>query len=488
MLHAHAPAFFWIKGKGPWINGDTLGAAQMPGNWATPNSHGLGISKGSKNPELAWDFVKYLTDIEVATAFAKIASVLTGIKEVDKAQLARFQKDDPLAFQVLSTQLEHTDKMCGNWRLGNDSRVKDGFWPEFQSAHARPQGRQDGAGRRRAPRQPRAARGREALAGSAPSAERLAGHAHERHGVARSDDHDLVPAQADAGSRRWSSASCCRRWRSSSSTASCRWAGTPGCRCMPGRRSRPRSSIGLEHYEEMLLDDDVFWQALANTLIFIACSPLAIAAALGIALLVNSDLRGAAVYRTIVFLSYPLMTVAVGIIWRWLYDERGGFINYVLRSSGLVDQPVKFLQSFDWALPCVIVADFWQVLGFYMIILLTGLQSIPQHLYEAARVDGVPASARFFRITLPLLRPSIFLCIVVGILNSFTSFDLVYVMTNGGPGHATELLITYIYKAGFGQTRFDYAAALTVVQFLLLVVLTVLANRLSGGNAGSLER
>jgi ABC-type sugar transport system permease subunit len=240
--------------------------------------------------------------------------------------------------------------------------------------------------------------------------------------------------------------------------------------------------IGLEHYEEMLLDDDVFWQALANTLIFIACSPLAIAAALGIALLVNSDLRGAAVYRTIVFLSYPLMTVAVGIIWRWLYDERGGFINYVLRSSGLLDQPVKFLQSFDWALPCVILADFWQVLGFYMIILLTGLQSIPQHLYEAARVDGVPA------ITLPLLRPSIFLCIVVGILNSFTSFDLIYVMTNGGPGHATELLITYIYKAGFGQTRFDYAAALTVVQFLLLVVLTVFANKLSGGNAGSLER
>lgn len=246
--------------------------------------------------------------------------------------------------------------------------------------------------------------------------------------------------------------------------------------------------IGLEHYEEMLLDDDVFWQALTNTLIFIGASPVAIAAALGIALLVNSDLRGAAVYRTIVFTSYPLMTVAVGIIWRWLYDERGGFINYVLRSSGVVDEPVKFLQSFDLALACVILAEFWQVLGFYMIILLTGLQSIPQHLYEAARVDGVPPAARFFRITLPLLRPSIFLCVVVGILNSFTSFDLIYVMTNGGPGHATELLITHIYKSGFGQTRFDYAAALTVVQFLLLIVLTWLANRLSGGNAGALER
>jgi ABC-type glycerol-3-phosphate transport system substrate-binding protein len=134
MLQAHAPAFFWIKGKGPWITGETLGAAQMPGDWATPNSHGLGISKGSKQPELAWDFVKYLTDSDVALQFSRVASVLTGNKAVDKAILAKFEKDDPLAFQVLKTQVEHTDKMCGNWRLGNDSRVKDAFWPEFQSA------------------------------------------------------------------------------------------------------------------------------------------------------------------------------------------------------------------------------------------------------------------------------------------------------------------------------------------------------------------
>lgn len=134
MLQAHAPAFFWIKGKGPWINGDTLGAAQVPGNWATPNSHGLGISKGSKHPDLAWDFVKYLSDTGVATQLARIASVLTGNKGVDGETLAKFEKEDPLAYSVLKTQVEHTDKMCGNWRLGNDSRVKDAFWPEFQSA------------------------------------------------------------------------------------------------------------------------------------------------------------------------------------------------------------------------------------------------------------------------------------------------------------------------------------------------------------------
>ncbi|MBM3523988.1 MAG: extracellular solute-binding protein, partial [Alphaproteobacteria bacterium] len=113
---------------------DTLGAAHAPGNWATPNSHGLGISKGSKNPQLAWDFVKYLTDNDVADKLSRTASVLTGNKAVDKAQLERLQKDDPAAFQTLKTQFEHTDKMCGNWRLGNDSRVKDAFWPEFQNA------------------------------------------------------------------------------------------------------------------------------------------------------------------------------------------------------------------------------------------------------------------------------------------------------------------------------------------------------------------
>ena len=251
---------------------------------------------------------------------------------------------------------------------------------------------------------------------------------------------------------------------------------------------KPAQWIGLENYAEMLTYDDVFWVALKNTLIFIAASPLAIAAALAIALLVNSDLKGAAVYRTIVFLSYPLMAVAVGIIWRWMYDERGGIINYALRASGLTTRPIGFLQDFDWALPSVIFAEVWQVIGFYMIILLTGLQSIPQNLYEAARIDGAPARARFLRITVPMLRPSLFLCAVVGILNSFSSFDLVYIMTNGGPGHATELLITHIYKAAFVQSKFDYAAALTVVQFGLLVILTVAANRAAGGNVGAVER
>jgi ABC-type sugar transport system permease subunit len=135
----------------------------------------------------------------------------------------------------------------------------------------------------------------------------------------------------------------------------------------------------------------------------------------------------------------------------------------------------------------VIAANIWQMLGFYMIILLTGLQNIPQNLYEAAAIDGAAARHRFRRITLPLLKPSLFLCFVIGMLNSFTSFDLVYVMTGGGPARATELLVTYIYKLSFVQTKFDYAAAVTVFFFVLLIVVAWGANRLSGGNAGAVE-
>lgn len=134
MLHAHSPAYNWFKGKGPWVSPQTLGATHMPGGWATPNSHGLGISKGSKNPDLAWDFCKYITSGKVAEEFQRAARVLTGNSAIDRAYLARVEKEDSVGYDTLKTQLEHTDKMCGNWRLGNDSRVKDAFWPEFQNA------------------------------------------------------------------------------------------------------------------------------------------------------------------------------------------------------------------------------------------------------------------------------------------------------------------------------------------------------------------
>ncbi|MCA0240974.1 MAG: sugar ABC transporter permease [Proteobacteria bacterium] len=244
---------------------------------------------------------------------------------------------------------------------------------------------------------------------------------------------------------------------------------------------------GLTHYEEMLFQDETFWVALKNTGLFMLATPLSIALALGLALLVDQKVVGKGLYRSIIFLPYPMMVVAVGIVWRWLYNDRGGLVNYALQSMGLISRPIAFLESTQFALAAVMVAAVWQMLGLFVVILLTGLQNIPSHLYEAARIDGALAIHRFWRITLPLLRPSLFLCVILGIIASFTSFDLIYSMTGGGPGRATELLVTYIYKQAFTLTRFDYAAAMTAVMFALFLAIALLANRLSGGDAGKVD-
>lgn len=134
MLHAHAPAYFFLKGQGSWINADTLGVAEMPGNWSVPSLHGYAISKGTKDPDLAWDFVAFCTARKQAQAMADTRRVLTGYTEVDKALMGRVEKDEPLAYAVLKTQVEHTDRFCGNWPLPNDSRIKEALYPELQNA------------------------------------------------------------------------------------------------------------------------------------------------------------------------------------------------------------------------------------------------------------------------------------------------------------------------------------------------------------------
>jgi ABC-type glycerol-3-phosphate transport system substrate-binding protein len=134
MLNAHAPAYFFLKGQGAWIGPDTLGVAELPGNWSVPTLHGYAISKGAKDPDLAWAFVEFCTAKKQAQAMADTRRVLTAYTEVDKVLMARVEKEEPLAYTVLKTQLEHTDKLCGNWPLANDSRIKEALYPELQNA------------------------------------------------------------------------------------------------------------------------------------------------------------------------------------------------------------------------------------------------------------------------------------------------------------------------------------------------------------------
>jgi len=134
MLHAHSASYFFVKGQGAWVSPQTLGIAQAPGFYATPTNHGFAISKGSRNPELAWKFIEFITSDPQAGQLATNRQILTGNSNVDRALLARMQKEDPLVYSVLETQVEHTDKLVGTWPLPNDSRVKDAFWPELQNA------------------------------------------------------------------------------------------------------------------------------------------------------------------------------------------------------------------------------------------------------------------------------------------------------------------------------------------------------------------
>jgi ABC-type glycerol-3-phosphate transport system substrate-binding protein len=134
MFHAHSSAYFFVKGQGAWINPDTLGITQLPGYWATPTNHGFGISKSSKNPDLAWEFIKHLTSNKWATEFARRRKLVTGTIVADQQILETIGKDDPLGRQVLQTQLEHTDKFTGNWPLPFDAELKDAFYPEIQNA------------------------------------------------------------------------------------------------------------------------------------------------------------------------------------------------------------------------------------------------------------------------------------------------------------------------------------------------------------------
>ena len=134
MLNAHSSAYFFLKGQGTWINQDTLGVAELPGNWSVPTLHGYAISKGTKDPDLAWAFVEFCTARKQAQEMADSRRILTAFTEVDKTLMARLEKDEPLAHAVLATQLEYTHKLCGNWPLPNDSRVKEAFYPELQNA------------------------------------------------------------------------------------------------------------------------------------------------------------------------------------------------------------------------------------------------------------------------------------------------------------------------------------------------------------------
>ena len=232
------------------------------------------------------------------------------------------------------------------------------------------------------------------------------------------------------------------------------------------------SWAGLENFREMFTVDRVFRAALFNTVYFTAVSvPLSVVLGLATAILVNQALRGIVIFRSIFLLPYVTVTVALSLVWKWLYLPDIGLINSVLGAVG-IDGPA-WLTSQIWAMPALILMSVWKGFGYNMVIFLAGLQGIPDHLYDAAKVDGATAWRRFLNVTLPLLSPTTFFVVVISVISSFQVFDQALIMTNGGPGTATTTLVLYIYQKGFQSFDMGYAAAVALVLFAVIFVFTV---------------
>ncbi|GAA3206216.1 sugar ABC transporter permease [Actinocorallia longicatena] len=228
--------------------------------------------------------------------------------------------------------------------------------------------------------------------------------------------------------------------------------------------------VGLRNYTEMAGDSE-FWRSLRNTVYYVVLNiPAQTVLALLLALALNRRMRGRNLFRVIYVLPWMAMPVALGIVWTWVFDPEYGAINKMLGVFG-IDGP-DWLTDSGWAMPVVASVNIWQYTGYTMLFLLAGLQSIPVSLYEAANVDGSGPVRTFFQITLPLLRPSLFFVLVTNTIGSFQMFDTVYVMTQGGPGGATDTLTFHIYQQGFQLFRSGYAAAMAMALFALILLVT----------------
>jgi multiple sugar transport system permease protein len=239
---------------------------------------------------------------------------------------------------------------------------------------------------------------------------------------------------------------------------------------------RDAEFIGLGNYRELWGDDD-FRRALKNTLYYlVGYLPLVMVGGLGLALLVNSKLRGVAIFRAIYFLPVVTSWVVVALLWKWLLNPSDGLVNWGLGLVG-IDGP-GWWTSRAWAMPSVILASAWKDLGFVMIILLAGLQSIDESLYEAARIDGAGAWQRLRSITIPMLTPSLFFVTVISLINGFQVFDQVWVMTDGGPAGSSTVVVEQIVKNTFSYGRAGYASAMSVALFVIILVVTALQMRM----------
>ncbi|WP_406016056.1 sugar ABC transporter permease [Streptomyces sp. NBC_00984] len=240
--------------------------------------------------------------------------------------------------------------------------------------------------------------------------------------------------------------------------------------------------VGLDNFRDML-DDAVFRKSVVNTVIYTFFTvPFGMLLGLLVALALHTGLKARGIFRTAVFIPQVTATVAIALVWLWIYNPGNGLLNTLLSFLGI--QGPAWLSSTSWAMPSVILVGIWQGIGMKMLIYLAALQSLPKELYEAASVDGASKVRQFFSITLPLLKPATFFVLITSMISAFQSFDQIYILTDGGPANSTTMMTFEIYKSAFREFRIGYASAQSLVLFVLLMGFTLVNRRIMGGTRG----
>jgi alpha-1,4-digalacturonate transport system permease protein len=241
--------------------------------------------------------------------------------------------------------------------------------------------------------------------------------------------------------------------------------------------------IGFANFVE-LAQDAVFWKTFSNTIVYsLFTVSLIMVYALALALLLyKNTIKGEKVFRSLFYIPSLLSMITVGIAWRFILGDEMGIINYLLRRFG--GSGIPWLTDGNLAMISIIGVSIWAQAGYYMVILIAGLQAIPIELYEAATIDGASKTKTFTAITLPLLRSTLLVVMVLSTIASFKAYELISVMTKGGPGYATKLIVQQVYQVAFLEDRMGYASAMSIVLMLIISIFTLVQFKFSGKEQG----
>ena len=229
----------------------------------------------------------------------------------------------------------------------------------------------------------------------------------------------------------------------------------------------PIQFVGLTNYRE-IFSEALFYKILLNTVVFaIATSVLGVIIPLVLACILNSKIRGAEFYKTAYFLPFITPMIVIGVVWEWIFDPNIGLLNHVLHLH------INWLYDTHFAMPALIIVSVWKLIGYNMVIFLSSLAGISQSMFEAAKIDGANELQTFKNVTVPLLSPTIFFVVIITAISSFQVFDLIYLMTQGGPLNSTNVLVYAIYQNAFEYFNVGKASAIAYVLFVIILVLTL---------------